>query len=556
MNNEQENSNDTYYPPSSGRVLGILVSKLGLRGPKTAENTARRYFRGKGVSPESEAEIHRELAELLVKSGLLPVLPPIEELNINWSEIVVGMISAHCEMWDQLVAFVWRTSAPIKSGEQAVECYMKLVITDVAFRIGAAIQLLGLDPPSEEVPDWAMESARGVRLKEILSEIGPKRPPLDELAYQAEVSESILDDWLAGTVRPGDDNLIRIATTLANYHPGANADELAIRLRRHYFFTDLCSVIAGQIGYQRVGELAMAMVTFSSRFVGLNSPRTDSIQLNKDLIRIVVGGSRTAAVELVRSLAKQESDPAWREALLASAMNNGWEAYVQDNAFRIAAEIGNPLPLPGDAGAPPDHRDYEHQFIERATATREALALGNEALARQLASEDIADLRGRIRNHPESVEYHYSLGRRLSFYGLEIGDPEMIAEGILEFRLTSQLDPDWDIPPIEVGITKMKQRLFEEARLELEAAMQRFDPPSATLKYNLAQTRMLCKDFTGAIPLFEDVVEEVPTFAAALDELAWCYKQTGRRRDALTFANRARRLGQQHTYETLQGDKN
>jgi tetratricopeptide (TPR) repeat protein len=232
-----------------------------------------------------------------------------------------------------------------------------------------------------------------------------------------------------------------------------------------------------------------------------------------------------------------------------------WLAYIQDKAYRCAADIGNPEPLEQDGDGPPGFREFEHTFIDQSTALRKALATADYGEALRLLKEHIEDLRIRISRNPESAEYHYSLGAMLGLIGCKFNMGALADEGVLECRIASQLDPTWDIPLLEIGIIRMRQGDFDGARLELEAAIHGFGKATPGLAFNLAEARMFCGDFMGAIALFELVTREVPNFAEAIDRLAFCCVRSGNTIRGKQLAREARHLGGSWTYDNLENGR-
>lgn len=532
--------------PSSGELLGILVSKLGIRGAALSSKTAQRYFRGIRVEPDSENDVHDGIAAALVRGG---IFPPLTEGNPRWEEALSNVISEHCGYWDRSTAFIKRTSAPTYGIGAAIEWYLQLVVVDLAFRITSAIRLLGLEPPAKGLPIWSKENARSLCIREIQDEIGPEGPSLETLAEKAEVSDNILDEWRAGRARPREDNLMRLASALADYHPLLDSSQLARRLRLHYLLCDMCTFLSEYLGRESVEHVAEILISLIHQLLG----ETESEDASPGaLLRIMLYGSRcNEAASQVRNLAALQQDQQWSEAILASATAMGREAYLQDKAYRDATQLWHPLPTENDEYFPPDYAEYEREFIEQTTRLRDKIAQGDPAADLNFMVERISDLRRRKQQCPTFVQYHYGLGSTLGTYGVLLAKEDWVEEGIQECRIAAQLDPEWDIPLVEIGIILMRRGKFEDARMELESAVEKHGRTEA-LAFNLAEARMFCRDFAGAIEMFSVVIEQVPKFGEALDRLAFCCIRDGQQRRGHQLAREARHLGSSWTYDGLQ----
>ena len=93
--------------------------------------------------------------------------------------------------------------------------------------------------------------------------------------------------------------------------------------------------------------------------------------------------------------------------------------------------------------------DAKYSANNRMTQAEQAIAEGDHKTA-------ILHLRRAVELQPFDAQIHFHLGASLG----QIGEVE---EGTKECRIAAQLEPDWEIPKVEVGIILANAERYEEA---------------------------------------------------------------------------------------------
>src|SRR6185436_10822225 len=224
--------------------------------------------------------------------------------------------------------------------------------------------------------------------------------------------------------------------------------------------------------------------------------------------------------ESVRELA---SDPKIREAVARYVLGgptpelappgryDGWEGIVIKNPPPIAAE-------------------------NRRMQASVAMSHGR-------LDEAIAHLRRAVELVPTHDGAHFELGAAL----WQSGD---IEGGLAECRVAATLNPEWELPRVEIGIILINAKRYEEAREHLEAEYATATAPSSHFKFNLATARWRCGAFAEGLALFDEVLadEGYTSYPHALDQAAHCAFMIGEDVRGRAYAKRAHDLGCSVTY--------
>jgi len=136
---------------------------------------------------------------------------------------------------------------------------------------------------------------------------------------------------------------------------------------------------------------------------------------------------------------------------------------------------------------------------------------------------------------------HFQVG---SFVGNHL-DPD---EGVLECRIAAQLEPEWELPQVEIGIIYLRAGRNEEARAHLEELTEQRTDNSWHLLYNLAEARRRCGDHSGALAAYEQGIALNPNHALMLDRAAHCSFISGDSAKGRRLAKKAHLLGSNETF--------
>ena len=160
----------TPHLPTSGQIIGALVTRLGLKEPSLQSRTARRYFAGRLeelVKDETEDEIIRDVARALSNVGFVP---PRQDLETEeaLAQGIDALLRWHANHWDQLRSFLRpRMPRVMPSHLSSVwAAYVRLTVIDLAIRLAAHLHLTGSSPSALELLDWTMRTARGSYLNQ------------------------------------------------------------------------------------------------------------------------------------------------------------------------------------------------------------------------------------------------------------------------------------------------------------------------------------------------------------------------------------------------------
>ena len=117
--------------------------------------------------------------------------------------------------------------------------------------------------------------------------------------------------------------------------------------------------------------------------------------------------------------------------------------------------------------------------------------------ARALGDFDTAltHIRRAVTLQPENAQYHFLLGATLGTVG-------EIEEGIRECWIADKLNPEDELPRVEVGIILLNAKRNQEARDHLEEIAAGNDSMSAHLSFNLGVSRFRCGAYEEAMEGF------------------------------------------------------
>ena len=564
-----------YKPPHSGQVLRVIAREFGLRSEFLTDKTAQRYFRGNRVSDKRKAEIITSFGRELTGLGILPKSPFLERESLSLENGFGNAIALYATQWDSLTGYMRNASAPVDRPDLAAFAYLRLVTIDLAIRAASVLYLADLPPPGEETPMWSKSGAGSKYFRELLKRCKPQAPTRTELAERLGVSYNTVDSWLDRGSRPRLHHINAIAEALAPSIANLTEDTLRGKLVLHYALAGICDLLSKQIGRERVMELASALVRFTSRtLVGL---RTYSKLSSEDAYRaqtlILLFGIRVEGTKfLLRALWRQESDPLWRTELVATS--KPWHLrlnYVMQTlggldqaAELVFKEYGIPKesfesaeddtlrwiqsdPTSSHIFDPSEWKDKTVVRIKgdaKYSARNRMIQYGQASSEGDLESA-LSHVRRATNLQPENAFYHFHLGATLGLAG-------KVEEGIQECWIAAQLDPDWELPRVEVGIILLNSNRNQEARNHLENVAQDQENLSAHLAFNLGVARYRCGAYKEALKALNRVIQVSPDHGQALDFAAQCAFKLGDVTRGRQWAKQANIYGQSEAYHKWQ----
>ena len=570
---ENNDENRAFKLPTSGQVLGEIIRTLNISSDILDSRTARRLFEGGDLTETRKFEIINDLAKILVKSGILPKID-ITLLDLpgeDWKLISLA-IALQAKMWDEISGQM--RSSPLNGIDRKLAQlpYLRLVTIDFSIRLVGILRLAGFTRLDCTEFIWFKEKSFGLLLKRLQFESGLTR---DEIALAVEVTDNTVDSWLDGKSYPTETNILRLAGTLSKGKSAIYEETLLTQLRRNYTFCKVGDLLADAVGRENAVDLANHLLTYTHKtLIGLEkyshlAPR-DAVVANVSLL--VFGSQFISAQDLTTPLWRQETDPVWRADLLASTKN--WPErltmifqYLQSYP-ELAKTVKQNFPVSdkeaqlivdktmemvqGDLKISPAQGDREG-FVYRVKGDAKFSARNRMIQARYAISKDDAatallHLWRAVELQPLNAEYHFQLGT-------ELGKIGRIDEGIQECNIAVHLNPEWDLPQIEIGVILVNNRKYDEGRNHLEKVARIAGTISVHLAVSLGYARMHCGEFQGALELFDRVLAEKPDHALALDCSAHCCFLLGETDRGIALAKQALKLGASDTYRDWRDGK-
>ena len=309
--------------PTSGQILGALVAKLGVKHSELQSRTARRYFSADLeylVKDSSKEKIIGAIAEVLTDSGLI-ASPQVREDTYKLESALASMLQWHADHWDLLRSFIRRRTMSVLPSHlpKVWEAYVRLAIIDLALRVSAHLHLAGSSPVALDFLGWTSRTTRGDFLNQKHQQTSLS---LEELAEAVGVNDNTVDAWMYHGARPSNDNLAKMAETLADEIEGSNTADIALELRALYWVSDIAALLSEHIGDKamdgaigRFHRYAKATYrTIEDQFPA--ETRAEDLTVLADL-----GVGACLAEPLLSALIEQEPDDEWREDLRSTGMD-------------------------------------------------------------------------------------------------------------------------------------------------------------------------------------------------------------------------------------------
>ena len=229
--------------PTSGQILGALVAKLGITHAELQSRTARRYFSADLeylVKDSSRERIIGAIAEVLTDSGLV-ASPQVGEDDYKQSALA-SMLQWHADHWDLLRSFIRRRTMSVLPSHlpKVWEAYVRLTIIDLALRVSAHLHLAGSSPAALDFLGWTSRTTRGDFLNQKRQQTSLS---LEALAEAVGVNDNTIDAWMYHGARPSNDNLAKMAETLADEIEASNTADIALELRALYWVSDVAALL-------------------------------------------------------------------------------------------------------------------------------------------------------------------------------------------------------------------------------------------------------------------------------------------------------------------------
>ena len=530
--------------PTSGQIIGAVVTRLGLKEPSLQSRTARRYFAGRLeelVKDKTEDEIISDVARALSNAGF--VAPPQNlETDHSLAQGIGALLRWHANHWDQLRSFLRPRMPRVMPGHLSSvwAAYVRLTVIDLAIRLAAHLHLTGSSPSALELLDWTTRSARGSYLNRIRGQAGIS---LERLAQNLNVDDHTVDAWMYKGARPSDDNIKKIGEQLAARGRLPDAQVLVRDLRALYWLSDVVDLLAEHIGDEAVETAIGRLHRYAAetyQVIDGQVPCEERLTVLPGLVEL--GVNCRHAKPLLSALIDQEFDPEWREDLSATGL--GWIRRVlavnlrihQSEVTELIQETDGRLLEDWDISNPDAYAHYQRSM---------------ELQMQGRIDEALAEVMTAARLDPLDPANHFTIGSVKGGLGAQRGDMTMINEGIEACWLAVTLDPNWILPWTEIGLIHLRMGQAAEAVKHLLAVRPDCGPLDARYHSTLGTSYWYLGRPTEALAAFEAALQLDPEDLSDLRAASEIALETGDRASYRRYARRARHLGESEETERL-----
>ena len=526
----------TPHLPTSGQIIGALVTRLGLKEPSLQSRTARRYFAGRLenlVKDKTEAEIIRDVAEALSNFGFITSRQNLEN-DDTLAPAIDAVLRWHANHWDQLRSFLRPRMAHVRPNHLSSvwEAYIRLAVVDLAIRVAAHLHLVRLTPAALECLEWTTRAARGTYLNQ---KRGQADLSLECLASKVGVDDHTVDAWMYHGARPSDDNIVKIGSALAGMSSLSDATSMVQELRALYWISDVVAMLAEHIGAEAVNAAVDRLRRYAEeayRVIDSAIPaegRQQTLTLLLDL-----GVNCRYAKPLLSALADREPDHEWREDLGATGMD--WIRRVLAVNLQV-------------------HQSEEEELIQKTegrllkdwdVSNPDAYAHYQRSLELQVQGkidEALAEVMQASRLDPLDPANHFTIGSVKGGLGADRGNMGMVNEGIEACWLAVSLDPTWILPWTEIGLIHLRVGRAAETvdhllavRPECGPLDSRYHSTLGTAYWHLGQLHEALASYEAALDLDQEDTSDL----IAASEIAL---EIGDRAKHRRYSRRARHLG-------------
>ena len=432
--------------PTSGQIIGALVTRLGIRHPVLQSRTARRYFSAapeRLVKDSTRAEIIEAIAEVLTGSGFIASQQTKED-NYDPAPALASMLQWHADNWDLLRSFLRRRIMRVQPGNlpKIWEAYVRLAVIDLALRVAAHLHLAGASPAALNLLDSWSVSGRGAYLNRKRQQAGIS---LEHLAVAVGVTDNTVDAWMYQGTRPADERITRLSEALSGGIEGTNAVSIATELRALYWVSDVAALLSEHIAVYAVDEVFGRFHRYAEAAYGIiddQFPVEDRTEALTSLSDLGVGARLSEP--LLMALIEQEPDEEWREDLKSTGMD--WIRRVLSVNVRLHLDEVDDIIQKTEGRL---LEDWEVTNPDAYAHYRRSLELRMDGkLWEALAEVEIA-----ARLDPLDPADHCTLGSVKTGIGIERRDTALVNEGLDALWLAVALDPNWILPWTEIGLT-------------------------------------------------------------------------------------------------------
>ena len=522
--------------PTSGQIIGALVTKLGIRHPTLQHRNARRYF---AADPEhlvkdiTRAEIIDAIAEVLTGAGFISS-PQVKESNHESAPALSSMLRWHADHWDLMRSSVRRRTVSVVPSRlpKVWEAYVRLAVIDLALRVAAHLHLAGAFPAALDLLNWATVDARG----DFLNQKRRQTPlTLEDLAEALGVADNTVDAWMYDGARPSNDNLTKLAETLAEHIEGSDTANIALELRALYWVSDVAELLAEHIGDAAVDEVIGRLRKYSEETYRIIDDQFPAQDRPADLTVLAdLGVGARVAEPLLSALIERESDIEWREDLRSTGLRWVNRVISVNMSARLSEEDAliqkteGRLLVDWDVNNPEAYAHYRRSF---------------ELQMQGKLHEALPEVEVAARLDPLDPANHFTLGSVKTSIGIGRGDTDLVNEGLDALWLAVTLDPNWILPWTEIGATLYYTDRPAEAVAHLRSVKPECTPLDSQYHSTLGTACWKLGELPSALAAFEAALELDPEETSVLLAASELALLTGDGKKHRRYLRRAQHFG-------------
>ena len=497
--------------PTSGQIVGTLVTTLGIQHPVIRGRNARRYYAADPeqlVKDSTKEEVFGAIAEVLTDSGFIPPSQS-NESTLEPAPALASTLLWHAENWDLMRSYLRRRTTSVLPEYLPFvwNAYLRLAVIDVAIRLAALLHLCGSSPAVLSFLGHCSRETRGDFLNQKRQQAGLS---LEGLAREVGVLEDhTVDNWMYKGARPSHDNLGGIAKALADRIEGSTASSIALELRALYWISDVGGLLAEHIGIKAVEEAIRRLHLYAEatfRIIEDQFPsdeRTESLTVLADL---GVGARR--AEPLLATLIEHETDDEWREDLQSTTGMAWIQRVLSANLQAALAGVDDLIEKTDehqteglDVGHPKAYAHYRRYM---------------ELREQGLLEDAVAELEKAVQVDPLHSGYQFELGTVKTRIGIRRGNMALVEEGLNALWLALSSSPNWILPWTEIGRTLHDTNRTEEAVAHLLDVKEERAPLDSDYFCVLGAALWRLGQLKNALIAFEASLELDPEETSAL----------------------------------------
>jgi len=530
--------------PTSGQIIGALVAKLDIKHPMLRNKTARRYFSGNTehlVKDSTRENIIGAIAEVLTASGFIKS-PQAGEDSYQSAPALASMLQWHADNWDLQRSFLRRRMTKVLPSKlpKVWEAYVRLAVIDLSLRVAAHLHLSGSSPAVLNLLNWASRKGRGDFLN------GKRQNAslsLEDLAEAVGVYDNTVDAWMYHGARPSNDNLAKLAETLAVKIEGSNPSDISLELRALYWISDVAGLLAEHAGAEAVDDAIGRLHRYAVAAYHIIEDQfsAEDRVMNLTVLADLGVGARLAE-PLLTALINEEPDEAWREDLRPTGI--GWVRRVLSaNLNALLAEVDDLL-----------EKVEGHILEDWDVNNAEAFAHYRRSLELEMQGklpEALAELETAARLDPLEPVSHFALGSMKTGLGIGRDDKALVQQGLEALWLAVSLNPQWILPWTEIGSTLLHTERPSEAVDHLLDLKPECGPRDHHYYSTLGAAFWRVDRMHEALEAFEAALELDPEETANLLAASELAMLTGDNDKQRRYLRRARHFGAEEETEEL-----